>query len=186
MPAPDTAGTEFVCLGDALWLDFVNTARSRTTPSIDRLPDAAAWRRWLEVQHLPTDGATTGLAAAHLVRERLTALAEALLVGQAVPMPAIETLNGLLAERVGSQRLTRLGGAWSLDFHPAAPTTALVAIAHSAAVTLADPFVLVRDCAADECSLFFLEPTGGARRHWCSTSACGRHRRVERRRGALR
>jgi predicted RNA-binding Zn ribbon-like protein len=186
MTAPDAAGPEFVCLGDALWLDFVNTARSRTSPALDRLADAAAWRRWLEVQHLPTADADARLAAAHLLRGRLLALAEALLHGRPAPIPAIEALNGLLAERAGSQRLTRLAGAWSLDFHPAAPAGPLAAIAHSAAATLADPFVLVRGCAADECSLLFLEPAGGPRRHWCSADACGRHRRVERRRGALR
>ena len=37
---------EFTLLGDAVWLDFVNTARGRTADPPDLLPDAAAFARW--------------------------------------------------------------------------------------------------------------------------------------------
>jgi hypothetical protein len=45
----------FILLGDALWLDFVNTARGRTAYSPDLLPDADA---------LPTGAPCNGSTAA--------------------------------------------------------------------------------------------------------------------------
>ena len=38
------AESEFTLLGDALWLDFVNTARGRTAPPPDLLPDERCHR----------------------------------------------------------------------------------------------------------------------------------------------
>ena len=45
------ADPEFILLGDALWLDFVNTARGRG-PVTDRLPDAAAYHRWTKATRI--------------------------------------------------------------------------------------------------------------------------------------
>ena len=55
-----------------------------------------------------------------------------------------------------------MSGAWQLRFAPARPLAALEAVARSAAQTLADSVVRVRQCAGATCSLFFLDatPTG--------------------------
>ena len=37
---------EFTLLGDAVWLDFVNTALGRVPNPPDLLPDATAFARW--------------------------------------------------------------------------------------------------------------------------------------------
>ena len=42
----------FILLGDALWLDFVNTARGRTHSPPDLLPDADAYAEWCALQGL--------------------------------------------------------------------------------------------------------------------------------------
>src|SRR5919206_17954 len=43
---------EFTLLGDAIWLDFVNTAKGRTAPPPDLLADDAAMLEWTLAQRL--------------------------------------------------------------------------------------------------------------------------------------
>lgn len=50
MPDP-----EFILLGDAVWVDFINTARGRTADPPDGLPDPAAYHRWTKASKLPSD-----------------------------------------------------------------------------------------------------------------------------------
>lgn len=176
--------TEFTLLGDALWLDFVNTARGRTAPPPDRLPDAAAFDRWTAALHLRPDDRS--FRDAQRVRAVLIELAESLAGGQPPPAPAIAQLNELLRGSSGAEQLTRVGGAWQIQFAAEHPPLALVAVARSAAATLADPLLIVRQCAGADCSLFFTDDSLTQGRSCCSTETCGRTARVERRRGLLR
>lgn len=176
---------EFILLGDALWLDFVNTARGRSVSPPDRLSDSDAWLRWSHLLQLDGGGAE-GLGSALQFRARLTELADALHDGRAAASGVIATLNTHLGTTPGRQQLTRVGGDWRLRFAPARPAVALEAIARSAAATLADTRVAVRRCAADACSLFFTDDSPNGSRRWCDAEACGRHSRIERRRGASR
>jgi predicted RNA-binding Zn ribbon-like protein len=172
----------FLLLGDALWLDFVNTARGRTVPSTDLLSDCQAYADWCALQHL--DGAIEpdGFPRVLGFRERLGELAEALHDGRQPPGGAIAAVNEQLARSPGTRQLTRVSGDWYLRFAPARPLAALEAIARSAAATLADAATVVRRCAGETCSLLFTDSVSGSRR-WCDPSACGRNVRVERRRG---
>ena len=174
----------FILLGDALWLDFINTARGRTPHPPDHLPDSPGFAHWCEAQGL--DPTAVPLDEIHTVRARLTELAEALHAGRHPAGAVVATLNRYLGRLPGTQQLTRLGGAWSLQFAPARPPAALEAIARSAAMTLCSPDVVVRRCASEPCSLFFTDATVTGHRRWCDSSACGRDARVERRRGARR
>lgn len=175
---------EFLSLGDALWLDFVNTARDRVRPPADRLDSPAAYHRWLAGQRLRADADVPFTEVRHL-RERLAALAAALDAGQPPPSSTVEAINARLAGAGGHLRLMREGGSWRLDFAPAAPTGALAAIARSAAETLADERCAVRECAGETCSLFFTDDSARQNRDYCSPAACGHGRVVERRRGRL-
>ncbi|HLS47708.1 MAG TPA: ABATE domain-containing protein [Gemmatimonadales bacterium] len=177
--------SEFILLGDALWLDFVNTARGRGKAT-DRLPDAAAYHRWSKASRVGSDADVIGFSVVRRFRSRLIELAEALHAGSAVPPSAIGAVNELLARAAGHESLTREGGAWRLQFAPAAVRTGLVAIAHSAAATLSNPGLGVHQCIAEGCTLFFAVPAGALERRWCSLEPCGRETRVERRRGAFR
>ena len=180
------AVTEFTLLGDALWLDFVNSGRGRVPSPPDLLPNATAYERWARIQHLeiePDDGA---FARARQFRTWLTTLAEALHAGQQPPGGVIEAINQQLARSPGVHQLTRESGEWRLRFAPSRTLTALDAIAQSAARTLADPLVTVRRCASQTCSVFFTDGSATRSRRWCDPSICGRHTRVERRRGSLR
>ncbi len=179
------AHPEFILLGDAVWLDFVNSTRGRIPAPPDLLPDAEAYTRWSRAQNLePEDEDSFPLV--RVFREHLTAIAEALHAGVQPPGGAVAAVNSHLAGCVGNHQLTRVSGGWRLRFAPGRPPRALEAIARSPAATLADPAISVRRSAGETCSLFFADSTPGRGRLWCEAAVCGQGARVERRRGLLR
>ena len=175
MPDP-----EFLLLGDALWLDFVNTTAACTRPEL--LPDPAAYLRWTKAVRVDPPGDAAAFEEARRLREHLLSLARALDGSRNPPPAAIEAVNRSLAMLEGREHLLRVGGSWQIRFAPARPPTALEAIARSAGETLANPLALVRRCANPECSLFFVDESTHQHRRWCSPSRCGLGYRVERRR----
>jgi predicted RNA-binding Zn ribbon-like protein len=177
---------EFTLLGDALWLDFINSALGRTPNPPDLLPDAAAFARWALAQRLLQLDRGPPYDAVRELRACLTGLAAALHGEVQPPGGAIAAINELLAGCTGSHRLVRVSGEWRLQFAPGRPFSPLEAIARSAAATLADRSVVVRRCAGETCSLFFTDSSPTRSRRWCSQAPCGTPLRVERRRGLLR
>jgi predicted RNA-binding Zn ribbon-like protein len=177
---------EFMLVGDALWLDFVNSALGRTAAPPDLLPDPTAYARWTELHHLDASSDPTPFAQVREFRARLTELAEALHQDRQPPSGVIAALNEQLARSTGLHQLTRVAGEWRLRFAPVRPLAALEAIARSAAATLADARARVRRCAAETCTLFFMDDSLSGSRRWCDPEVCGRGARVERRRGLRR
>jgi predicted RNA-binding Zn ribbon-like protein len=180
------ADDQFTLLGDAVWLDFINTAQGRVAPPPDLLPDFDGWRRWAISRKLDPGTDSSEFPAIRRFRDQLTALAEALHAERPPPGGSIAALNELLTHRSGSQQLTRVSGHWRLQFAPSRSCTALETIARSAAGTLADPGTRVRRCAGQNCSLFFTDDSPMGSRRWCEAEVCGRDRQIERRRGILR
>ena len=178
--------SEFTLLGDAIWLDFVNTANGRTPSPPDLLANDGAMLRWAQTQSLHANGDIPALDDALRLRERLTALAVALDLGMQPPAGSIAAINEQLSRHSGSHQLTRTGGEWQLRFAPIQRAPLLQAIAQSAAATLATPLLMVRRCAGEGCSLFFTDDSPNQSRRWCSAAVCGREVRIERRRGLLR
>jgi predicted RNA-binding Zn ribbon-like protein len=178
--------SEFTLLGDALWLDFINTARGRVPRPPDLLPDEAALRRWSAAQSIDLNGGQPPLPLVLQLRERLTALAEALHAGLQPPAASIAAINEQLAQGGGCHQLTRISGAWQVRFAPEQRPAILQAIAQSAAASLADSLRFVRRCAGEGCSLFFSDDTPNQTRLWCNITVCGQVTKVERRRGLLR
>jgi predicted RNA-binding Zn ribbon-like protein len=181
-----TRDSEFTLLGDALWLDFVNTAKGRMPNPPDLLADDAALLRWSAAQSIHLNGGPPSLGLVHELRERLTVLAEALHSGLQPPSASIMAINEQLAQGGGCHQLTRISGEWQLRFAPERRPAILQAIAQSAAATLADSLRFVRRCAGDGCSLFFSDDSPNQSRRWCNIAVCGREMKVERRRGLLR
>lgn len=173
---------EFILLGDAVWLDFVNTARGRHADPPDGIPDAAAYHRWAKAQKLASDVGDLPFEEVLAFRGRLLTIATALAEERQPPSSAIHEVNRLLAHSAGHHQLTRVGGAWHLAFTPQRNATALEAIAASAAATLADPDVRVHQCQATPCSLLFVDRSPGFVRTWCSAEAAAHPVRVDRRR----
>jgi predicted RNA-binding Zn ribbon-like protein len=180
------AESEFTLLGDALWLDFINTARGRVPTPPDLLPDEAALLRWSAAQNIDLNGGQPPLPLVLQLRERLTALAEALHAGLQPPAASIAAINEQLAQGGGCHQLTRISGEWQVRFAPERRPAILQAIAQSAAASLADSLRFVRRCAGEGCSLFFSDDSPNQTRLWCSIAVCGRQTKVERRRGLLR
>jgi predicted RNA-binding Zn ribbon-like protein len=177
---------EFILLGDALWLDFVNSARGRIAASPDRLSDPDAWARWSSLQHLNGAGDPVPFAQVLELRARLTELAEAMHDGRVAPPGVIAMLNEHLGRTAGRQQLTRVGGEWRIRFAPVHAPAPLEAIARSAAATLADGRTVVRRCAGENCSLLYTDDSADGSRRWCDAAECGRDARIERRRGLRR
>jgi len=176
------ADPEFILLGDALWLDFINTITSQA--GMDALPDPAAYRRWCKAVRAAPPGEPEAYAEAVLLRNQLLDLARAVDQGRGAPASAIAAINGLLQRVDGYQQLVRIGGTWQLRFAPGHPGLALEAVARSAAETLADPRTQVRQCAGQNCRLFFSDDSPTQARRWCSGQRCGRKGRIERRRAS--
>src|SRR5690606_36639858 len=122
----------------------------------DRLCDAAAWRRWQKAQELGPDSPHVTLADILEFRRHLGALAARLAAGDAPPATSVSQVNRWLAGATSRPRLVRIGGAWQRSFAPDAPPAALMAVADSAAATLAERAVIVRQCADPACPRFFL------------------------------
>lgn len=171
----------FILLGDAVWLDFVNTARGREPSPPDRLPGAPAWDAWLDALQLPR--ATVPFDDVRVLRTHLTDLANALATNQPFPSAGVRAINDLLASVRGGQQLVRVAGQWQLTFAPSEPPDVLSTLARMAAETLVLPNPTIRICDGPTCSLFLLDRSPTLYRRWCSPEHCGRGMRVERRRG---
>ena len=71
------ADPEFVLLGDATWLDFINTVPA-VPSALDSLPDAAAYHRWTKASKLVSDADHVSLEEIRGFRSQLAYLAAAL------------------------------------------------------------------------------------------------------------
>ena len=173
----------FIILGDAIWLDFVNTSRG-TGPVMDRLVDHAAYLQWTRLEKLTADDPPLPLPDILEFRERLTSLAKAVSAQRQAPASAIHAINAILGQTTGYHQLTRVQGSWRTVFSPVRTATAIDAIARSAAVTLSDPEAIVRQCSGPACTLYFVDSSPNHSRRWCSGATCGKQLRVDRRRTA--
>jgi predicted RNA-binding Zn ribbon-like protein len=177
------APSQFIILGDAIWIDFVNTARG-TGPVIDRLVDHTAYTQWARLEKLPMEDPPVGFPAVLEFRDRLSSLAKAIAAQRQAPATSIHAINAILAQSTGYHQLTRVQGSWRTVFTPVRSATALDAIARSAAATLSDPDAIVRQCSGAACTLYFVDSSPNHSRRWCSSATCGKQLRVERRRTA--
>ena len=179
------AHPEFTLLGDAVWLDFVNSARGRTTSPPDLLPDASAFTRWAHAQRLiDLNGGAPHTAVLEL-RRQLTGLAEALDAGRQAPAGAIAAINHVLAGSTGSQQLTRVSGEWRLQFAPAQPLAPLEAIARSGRAhpgRSEDDSSAAAPARPAPCSSPIPRPTAAA----AGAPPRARNQRIDRRRGVRR
>lgn len=173
--------SEFLLLGDALWLEFINTATSRPDGR-DTLPDPAAYLRWTKSVRVEAPVRAEAFLEAREFRGLLLTLATALQAGRSPPPSAIAAINGRLRGPDGREQLVRIGGSWHVRFVPARALTALEAVARSAGDTLSNPVMAVRRCANPDCGLFFADNSLHLSRRWCSRTRCGQRGQIERRR----
>ncbi len=171
---------EFVLLGDALWLEFINTVAG--PEGSDTLPDPAAYLRWTKAVRVEAPMNAVAFPEAVEFRGILLSMAKALATSRTPPPAAIAAVNGRLRRIDGREQLIRVGGSWQTRFVPARTLTALEAVARSAGNTLTSPVVAVRRCANPGCLLFFADASPNLSRRWCSRARCEQRGQIERRR----
>ncbi|MEJ2864792.1 CGNR zinc finger domain-containing protein [Actinomycetospora flava] len=184
---------EFPRPGGRWCLDFVATLgrRHRTEP-LERLPDAAAFGRWLDGAGLPVPATVDddGMARVRELREALNRLVRAHMDGGQLGPTDLVIVNGSAAEADLGPRLDA-SGVSHRDANESTVAAVTSTVARDAIDLIATaPADRVRECEHPDCSLLFLDHTQGNRRRWCSMQRCGNQVKVadyrQRRRGALR
>jgi predicted RNA-binding Zn ribbon-like protein len=189
-PAVDTAYTGVVVLvlddlpaselrfhwkSGRLCLDFVATVGERWRRSFERLRTPVDLGRWLleaslvsaEPKVRPVE-----LEDARVLREAIYRVAKH--VGGGSPDPRdVATINEWAAKPPLAPRLS--ADARSVTCTAERPVAAALAtIARDAVDLLSGPLARrIRECAAPDCALLFVDSSRPGQRRWCSMSACG-------------
>ncbi len=169
----------FLFLGNALWLDFVNTEIAVDGEPVDLVRSEADLRAWLVqsgvlgARELPE---VTLLPRALELRTFLRTLADQFMQGTPISAEAAATLNSLLSSRRGTVQLFRRDDRWELLFYSenVRGADALFPVVQSIADLLsAGDWRLVRRCEGPKCILFFYDTSKNHKRRWCSMEGCG-------------
>ena len=196
-------GRRWVWYGGRPSLDFVNTRRNREAGRADEVAeylrgpdDLTAWLSAAGLCPADPDGADpdgasangTGLAGvspaldaetfagALALREAISALVTATVVGDSAPAPAVRCVNQWLALPPQRPVLHLEAGVAVLGPAPAArtPRGVLAMIAADAAELLGtDLRERLRICPGPGCRGRFLDDSPAGRRRWCSMAVCG-------------
>lgn len=189
----------FLLTAGALCLDFANTLRGRLKPQInelltsyqdlvafgeqaDLLSAAQAELLYAEAVRCP-EAALTTLAQARTVREALYGIFVACAFDQQPDTTDLAILNRALAIALRHRQvIVNVDGfSWGWGEQPIALDRILWPIALSAAELLtSDNVAMVRQCAADDCGVIFLDTSRSHKRRWCSMQTCGNRAKVGR------
>lgn len=159
----------FTWVGGRPSVDFTATLGKREQAPFERIPEPADLGRWFREAGLARDEpAVSGRAYQQAVELR-----EALyrLFTGATHAGDLEVVNRWSSRPLAGPRLTS-----ELRAESAAVDVAglLSGLARDAVDLLSGPLGgRIRACAADECSLLFVDASRGGRRRWCSMNTCG-------------
>ena len=159
--------------GGRVCLDLVATVGERWRRSFERLRAPEDLGRWLvEAGVLEVAPVVTAADLEHAreLREAVYRIAKA--AGRGTPRAAdVATLNRWAAEPPLAPRLAGDGRSLTWDGPVRA---ALATIARDAADLVTGPLATrVRECAAPDCALLFVDASRPGHRRWCSMDACG-------------
>ena len=163
-------------------LNFVATVASRGSEPRERIPDAAAFGRWLRASGFPVGPADPTAAEyrdALALREAISRTGRALLRGEHPARADIEIINAAAArkERYNSQfNLLTLSRVTSPPRHPV--RAALAEIAESAIDVFSDERDRLTLCNDERCAALMLSQSRGPKRRWCSMETCGNRNKV--------
>jgi len=193
-----TTTSSFVCVGERLWLDFVNTDDLRRGVRVDVLRDFSALVAWLgaaavldaeraagiarRADQQPA-GAAAALVDARRVRAALRALAERGAT-EKVRADALAEINRVLGRSAGTRRVETIDdGSFRQSFVPVGDAFAglMIPVVESAAQSLVDgDLPRVRRCADARCPRVFYDATRNGRRRWCDMATCGNRAKAAR------
>ena len=161
--------TRFTWVGGRPSVDFTATLGKRQQAPFERIPEPADLGRWFREAGLAQDEpAVSGRAYRQAVELR-----EALyrLFTGTTYAADLEVVNRWSSRPLAGPRLTS-----DLRAESAAVDVPglLSGLARDAVDLLTGPLGdRIRTCAADECSLLFVDASRGGRRRWCSMNTCG-------------
>jgi predicted RNA-binding Zn ribbon-like protein len=164
-----------------LCLAFCATVGERWQRNFERLRSAADYGRWVVEAGLlpsPPDVGQADLEAARELREAIYRGVRAAMDGHSAASADLKAVNAWAA---------RPGFAPQLDFDwtkrtevPVDPVAAtLSTVARDAVDLLGGPERhRIRECAAPDCALLFVDRSRPGTRRWCADNACGNRSRV--------
>jgi predicted RNA-binding Zn ribbon-like protein len=161
--------------GGRVCMALVATVGERWRRSFERLRTPEDLGRWLVEAGLLQEAPPVRPAELQGARElREAVYRTARLAGRGAPDPGdVELLNRWAASPVPAPRLAPDGR--SVAWVAGRPVTAaLAAVARDAIDLVSGPLARrVRECAAPDCALLFVDASRPGRRRWCSMEACG-------------
>jgi predicted RNA-binding Zn ribbon-like protein len=171
---------EFPFSGGRLCLDFVGTLADRNNRPTERLRDHQDLGRWFAEAGLAEEVPATNPAAlmrASRLREAIYRVVSPARAGQAMDPADIELINAAAQRTPLAPRYDPEAGRirWSNGSY----TAGLATVARDVIDLLAgDQLQRIRECAAPDCSLLFLDTSRPGARRWCSMARCGNRAKV--------
>ena len=164
--------------GGRLCLDFVATVGERWRRSFERLLDPEDLARWLVESGMlrePPPVSARQLQSGRSLREAINRLARP---GVAPEARDQSELNRWAAHPPLVPQLTEQGELVWVSERPV--EAAFATIARDAVDLLSGPLAgRIRECAAPDCALLFVDSSRPGRRRWCSGEACGNRTRTK-------
>jgi predicted RNA-binding Zn ribbon-like protein len=161
----------------ALFLEFLLTGGPGDLAVWDRLRSPAELRDWVEQCRLALAGqdVTADDADVEPARQLRDALWRA--TGAAIADRAVDDPDrAAITRAVAAPPLVPTWTGWQT---PATATAVLSTVARDALTVLAGPGAgRIRECAADDCRLVFLDTSRPGARRWCSMQRCGNRHKV--------
>ena len=156
-------------------LDLVATVGERWRRYFERLREPGDLARWLVEAGLLADHPAVSeaqLSQARVLREAIYRVAK--LAGRGRPDAAdVAEINRWAARPGLAPQLDPAGRAVATLADPPVES-ALATLARDAIDLVTGPHAgRVRECAADDCALLFVDASRPGRRRWCSMEACG-------------
>lgn len=162
----------------SLFLEFLLTGGPGDLAVWDRLHTPADLRDWARASRLAlagddVDTTPADVTDARALRDALWRTTRAIMAGTTVD----------LTDRVAIERaaaaaplVPRWAGGWHI---PVAGSAVLSTVARDGIAVLTGPDLeRVRECAADDCSLVFVDTSRPGTRRWCSMQRCGNRHKV--------
>lgn len=159
-----------------LSLNWIATLGDRNGVPIERLSNIGDLERWLhEIAGHRVMGMQTEetMSEAKRLRAAIIGLVDARYLGKTPKRRDIETVNKFAAAAPLPARL-KLSGRSLEKESEISPATVFGQIARDAIdLVVSDDFEKIRSCAADDCSVYFIDYSRPGKRRWCSMSRCG-------------
>jgi predicted RNA-binding Zn ribbon-like protein len=168
------SGAVFPFDAGALCLELTTTGGVGDYARYEYLPTPDDFAAWLATSRLHLPGARIAagdLATARGLRTAIWAAAHARIAGQPPPPPAVATINELAAHPPPVPQLAGDRREWARE---TTGTQVLSAIARDAVDLFGGPFTgRIRECAAADCGLVFVDLSRPGKRRWCAMERCG-------------